>query len=196
MGEYAAQSVAVLSTNNQNNLETALAEAAYLTGLERNADVVRMASYAPLFAHIDGWQWKPDLIWTDNLRVFGTPNYYVQQLFCLNRGDVVLPVILTSSQNRRLYASATRDEKAGEVILKVVNAEDAAVPMEVELSGAGKVSGEARVLVLAGDSLSDVNSFTEPRKLSPKASSLKVGTAKFAYSFPARSLTVLRLKAR
>jgi alpha-L-arabinofuranosidase len=91
-GEYAAQSVAICSTKNRNNLECALAEAAYMTGLERNADVVRMASYAPLFAHVDGWQWTPDLIWTDNLRVCGTPNYYVQQLFSLNRGDVVLPV--------------------------------------------------------------------------------------------------------
>ena len=63
-----------------------------MTGLERNADVVRMASYAPLFAHVDGWQWTPDLIWVDNLRVLRTPNYYVQQLFSRNRGDVVLPV--------------------------------------------------------------------------------------------------------
>jgi alpha-L-arabinofuranosidase len=94
MGEYAAQSVAIVSPDNKNNLECALSEAAYMTGLERNADVVRMASYAPLFAHIDGWQWTPNLIWTDNLRVYGTPNYYVQQLFSLNRGDVVLPVQL------------------------------------------------------------------------------------------------------
>jgi alpha-L-arabinofuranosidase len=93
-GEYAAQSVAMVSAKNRNNLECALSEAAYLTGLERNADVVRMASYAPLFAHVEGWQWTPNLIWTDNLRVYGTPNYYVQQLFSLNRGDVVLPVTL------------------------------------------------------------------------------------------------------
>ena len=93
-GEYAAQSVAMVSTRNRNNLECALSEAAYLTGLERNADIVRMASYAPLFAHVEGWQWTPNLIWTDNLRVHGTPNYYVQQLFSLNRGDVVLPVTL------------------------------------------------------------------------------------------------------
>lgn len=91
MGEYAAQSVATVSPKNRNNLECALAEAAYMTGLERNADVVRMASYAPLFAHADAWQWTPDLIWCDNLRIYGTPNYYVQQLFSLNRGDVVLP---------------------------------------------------------------------------------------------------------
>jgi alpha-L-arabinofuranosidase len=91
-GEYAAQSDFITSTKNRNNLETALAEAAFMTGMERNADVVRMASYAPLFAHVDGWQWTPDLIWVDNLRVLRTPNYYVQQLFSRNRGDVVLPV--------------------------------------------------------------------------------------------------------
>jgi alpha-L-arabinofuranosidase len=92
MGEYAAQSVAIVSPNNRNNLECALAEAAYMTGLERNADVVRMASYAPLFANSEGWQWTPDLIWVDSLRVCSTPNYFVQQLFMQNRGDVVLPV--------------------------------------------------------------------------------------------------------
>ena len=96
-GEYAAQSVAIVSTKNRNNLECALAEAAYMTGLERNADVVRMASYAPLFAHVDAWQWTPDLIWVDNLRALATPNYYVQQLFARNRGDVVLPVTNTAT---------------------------------------------------------------------------------------------------
>jgi alpha-L-arabinofuranosidase len=91
-GEYAAQSAPIGSPKNRNNLECALAEAAYMTGLERNADVVRMASYAPLFARVDAWQWKPDLIWTDNFHALATPSYYVQQLFSRNRGDVVLPV--------------------------------------------------------------------------------------------------------
>ncbi len=94
MGEYAAQSVAIVSTKNRNNLECALSEAAYLTGLERNADVVRMASYAPLFANTEAWQWTPNLIWVDSLRVCPTPNYYVQQLFMQHHGDVVLPVEL------------------------------------------------------------------------------------------------------
>ena len=92
MGEYAAQSVAVVSTKNRINLECALAEAAYLTGLERNADVVRMASYAPLFANTEAWQWTPDLIWVDTLHVTPTPNYFVQQMFSCNRGDAVLPL--------------------------------------------------------------------------------------------------------
>jgi len=91
-GEYAAQSVGLVNVHNKNNLECALAEAAFMTGLERNADVVCMAAYAPLLAHADAWQWTPNLIWFDNLRVVRTPNYYVQQLFSLNRGDVVLPV--------------------------------------------------------------------------------------------------------
>jgi len=98
MGEYAAQSVFVVSPSNRNTLECALAEAAFMTGLERNADVVRMASYAPLFAHAERWQWTPDLIWVDNLRVCGTPSYYAQQLFCRNRGKAVLPVEVSGAQ--------------------------------------------------------------------------------------------------
>ena len=90
-GEYGVQSVAICSTKNRNNLECALAEAAFMTGLERNAEVVRLASYAPLFANVDAWQWRPDLIWADSLQTVATPNYYVQQLYACNRGDVVLP---------------------------------------------------------------------------------------------------------
>ena len=93
-GEYAAQSDKIVSVENQNNWECALSEAAFMTGMERNADVVRMASYAPLFGHVDGWQWTPNLIWADNLRSYGTPNYHVQALFAQNRGDLVLPVKL------------------------------------------------------------------------------------------------------
>jgi len=92
MGEFAAQSVAIASPRNKNTLECALAEAAYMLGMERNADVVTMVSYAPLFAHVDAWQWTPNLIWFDNLKVLRTANYYVQKLFGHNKGDVVLVV--------------------------------------------------------------------------------------------------------
>src|SRR5699024_4346219 len=94
VGEFAAQSVGIASPNNKNNWECALSEAAFMTGLERNADVVVMASYAPLMAHVDGWQWTPDLIWADNLTSYGTPNYYVQKLFSTNKGTHVLPMLL------------------------------------------------------------------------------------------------------
>jgi alpha-L-arabinofuranosidase len=106
MGEYAAQSDRIVSVINENNLECALSEAAFMTGMERNADVVRMSSYAPLFAHIDAWQWRPNLIWCDNLRVMGTPNYHVQKLFSLHSGDVALPVKLEPDQ--QAYPGAGR----------------------------------------------------------------------------------------
>jgi len=93
MGEWAAHSLpGLVNLDNRNNWETALSEAAFMTGLERNADIVVMSCYAPLFAHVDAWQWVPSLLWFDNLRVYGTPNYYVQKLFSENRGDVVLPL--------------------------------------------------------------------------------------------------------
>jgi alpha-L-arabinofuranosidase len=98
MGEYAAQSVDITSPDNRNNLRCALAEAAFMTGLERNSDVVVMSSYAPLLGHEDAWQWRPNLIWFDNLHAYATPNYYVQQLFSQHRGDVVLPVKLSDSR--------------------------------------------------------------------------------------------------
>jgi len=89
-GEYAAHSKEKNEPESRNNWESALAEAAFMTGLERNADIVQMCSYAPLLAHSDAWQWRPDLIWFDNLRTVATPNYYVQQLFSTNKGtDVV-----------------------------------------------------------------------------------------------------------
>ena len=121
-GEYAAQSVAMVSTKNRNNLECALAEAAFMTGLERNADVVRMASYAPLFGNVDAWQWTPNLIWVDNHRIYGTPNYYAQQLFSRNRGDVVLPVSNENPPSTNFFVSAVRDNHSNDIILKVVNA--------------------------------------------------------------------------
>lgn len=91
MGEYAAQSVQIASPHNRNNLRCAIAEAAFLTGVERNSDVVTMSAYAPLLAHEEAWQWRPNLIWFDNLRSYVTPSYHVQRLFSHHRGDVSLP---------------------------------------------------------------------------------------------------------
>ena len=201
MGEYAAQSVGVVSTKNRNNLECALAEAAYMTGLERNADVVRMASYAPLFANTEAWQWTPDLIWVNSLQVCATPNYYVQQLFSRNRGDIVLPVkpggVETSASGMpSLYASATRDDKTGEIILKAVNPAANAEPAEIELIGLSRVESEAKTITLAGDDLDEVNSMDEPGKISPVESRFENAAANFTYTFPPRSLTVLRIKAQ
>ncbi len=198
MGEYAAQSVAMVSVKNRNNLECALSEAAYLTGLERNAEVVRMASYAPLFGHAEAWQWTPNLIWVDNLRIYGTPNYYVQQLFSLNRGDAVLPTRLagtrkSSSGVENLYASAVRDDRTREVILKIINPSASPITATINLQGVIRV-GVGKETVLTGSSLDDVNSFDEPDKIAPKIRAFKASRPIFRYVFPRYSITVLRLK--
>jgi alpha-L-arabinofuranosidase len=198
MGEYAAQSVATVSPKNRNNLDCALAEAAYMTGLERNADVVRMASYAPLFAHVDAWQWTPDLIWCDNLRVYGTPNYYVQQLFSRNRGDVVLPTKVGApgagdSASPVLFATAVKDQKAKQIILKIVNPSPEAQVADIVLDGPRRVGGKAQQIVLAGNSPDDENSFDAPTRVAPVSSSLSGVSGHFQFQCRPRSMTVLRL---
>jgi len=200
MGEYAAQSVGVVSPKNRNNLECALAEAAYMIGLERNADVVRMASYAPLFASTEAWQWTPDLIWVDSLSVCRTPNYYVQQLFSRNHGDAVLPTQVVgletaASGKQNLYASATRGENADEIVLKVVNPGDTARQVAIRLQGAGAVSPRASETVLTG-APDDVNTMEDPGKVVPVESELTTASADFSCDFAPHSLTVVRFKSQ
>lgn len=192
-GEYAAHSEGGGDSGRRNNLESALAEAACMTGLERNGDVVQMASYAPLFAHIDGWQWKPDLIWVNNLQSYGTPNYYVQKLFANNAGDAALPLKLDASADAKLFASATHDNVSGETILKVVNGGAAPAEVKLDFAGVKGAASKATVFTLTGG-LKAENSFAEPRKISPVESKIKINSPQFTYTFPADSLTVLRLK--
>jgi alpha-L-arabinofuranosidase len=194
-GEYAAQSVGIASPDNRNNWECALSEAAFVTGLERNADVVRMSSYAPLFGHVDAWQWTPNLIWFDNLRSYGTPNYYVQKMFSTNRGTRLLPVLLDDSpKNGRdgLYASASLDERAGEVILKLVNTAQSQRDVRINLAGARSVNG-GKALTLASSDLKSENGLDEPTRISPVERPLAATSNEFTYALAPNSLTVLRV---
>ena len=199
MGEYAAQSDKTVSVKNRNNFECALAEAAYMTGLERNADVVRMASYAPLFAHVDAWQWTPNLIWTDNLRVYGTPSYYVQQLFSLNRGDAVLPLNLDCQSGDkdapRIYASATYDEAAREIIVKIVNAEAEPRRFEVRLDGARPAKPGVKATLLTSENPTDENSLDVPKKVSPYTVAAEASSEGIKQTVPARAFLILRIAA-
>ncbi len=201
MGEYAAQSVGVVSTKNRNNLGCALGEAAYMIGLERNADVVRMASYAPLFANTEAWQWTPDLIWVNSLKVCQTPNYYVQQLFSCNRGDVMLPVKLEGAETsasgiQNLYASATRDDKTGEIILKAVNPGTNPETVEIKIDGPSSVQSEAKTITLTGDRPDEVNSMDQPEEILPVEAKIENAGTDFTCALPARSMTVLRIKRK
>jgi len=203
-GEYAAQGVKTTSPDNRNTWQTALAEAAFMTGLERNADVVTMASYAPLFAHIDGWQWTPDLIWVDNLRSYGTPDYYVQQLFSRNKGTQLVPVELDNKAiegQDSLYASGSLDRSsvvAGnqtgeELVVKLVNTSGSPRSCTLALVGRTKISRQGRITVLQSADLDQTNNFDHPTNVAPKESSLPITGKKLAVTLEPYSVNVIRI---
>jgi len=198
VGEYASQSIGVASPDNRNSLKCALYEAAFMTGMERNADLVRMTCYAPLFGHEEAWQWRPDLIWFDNLNVYGSANYYVQKLFSLNPGTHQLTVNVEGEprldgKKRALNVSSTWDEQAGQVILKAVNVTDALIEASIDLRGVRKVGPQASATVLSSARLTDENSLADPKKVYPTETSKRIDSAQFRYAFAPYSLTVLRL---
>jgi alpha-N-arabinofuranosidase len=198
VGEYAAQSIGVGSPDNRNNLKCALYEAAFMTGMERNADLVRLTCYAPLFGHEDAWQWRPDLIWFDNLTVYGSANYYVQQLFSLNPGTHQLTAKVEGVPNldgtkKALNLSSTLDKKASEVILKTVNVTNKVIEAAINLQGVEKAGPNAKVIILSSEKLTDENSLAEPKKIYPKQTMETINRAQFSYPFQPYSLTVLRI---
>jgi alpha-N-arabinofuranosidase len=194
-GEYAVQSKAIASPENKNNWDGALAEAAFMTGLERNAEVVNLTSYAPLFAHADGWQWTPDLIWFNNLESYATPNYYVQQLYGNNPGTDLVAVTeggkAITGQNG-LFASAVTDKNTKEVIIKVVNTTAQAQKTDISVKGS-KLANSGKIITLKGDTLSAENTFgTE--NIAPKESEFKLNGGKINVSVPAQSFMIIKVK--
>ena len=198
-GEYAAQSIAIGSPDNKNNWDCAISESAFMTGLERNAGVVTMASYAPMLAHVDAWQWTPNMIWFDNLTSYGTVNYYVQKLYALNKGTSVLPVAMPGNAKNgtdNLFASAVADAPTGDVIVKLVNYATTPRAVKVNLAGAKKVGKTGRAFVLASDDLTTENTIKEPTKLTPKEQSFPVSGTTVSYTLAPNSFTVLRIPAK
>jgi alpha-N-arabinofuranosidase len=198
-GEYAAQSVAIGSPENKNTWDCAISEAAFMTGLERNADVVGMASYAPLFANVDAWQWTPDMIWFDNLNSYGSPSYYVQKMYALNKGTKVLPVTMPAGAKNgadNLFASAVADEPAGDVVVKLVNYSSSPRPVSINLAGAKGLGKTGRAQVMASADLQTQNSLAEPKKLAPQESTFAVKGSTLTYTLAPNSFTVLRVAGK
>lgn len=195
-GEYAAQSVATVSPDNKNNWECALAEAAFMTGLERNADVVYMTSYAPLFAHVNRWQWTPDLIWFDNLTSFGTANYYVQKLYANNAGTKTIS-IKNNGENltgkNGIYGTASLDEKTNEVIIKLVNTSTETHTIDLNINGlAQNVVG--KVISMVEKDIKKFNTITEPSKIIPTESIISIAKNKVNVVLEPYSFKVFRIK--
>ncbi|MCR5159243.1 MAG: carbohydrate binding domain-containing protein [Prevotella sp.] len=173
-GEYACHG----RGKKWNHFETSLYEAAHMTGIERNADIVHMATYAPLFAHVEGWQWRPDAIWFDNLRSFCSVSYYVQQMFAMNKGTNVLPLTMdgkpVAGQEGQdgLFASSVFDSQTGEVIVKVVNTSKQPQPVTLNINGIkGDRTAQTLTLQSAGG-LDDENTLEQPEKITPKKGSV------------------------
>lgn len=139
-GEYACHG----KGKKWNHFNASLLEAAFMTGLERNADIVHMATYAPLFAHVEGWQWRPDMIWFDNLKSVRSVSYYVQQLYAHNKGTNVVPLTMnnkpvTGAEGQKgLFARAVWDKDSQSYIVKVVNTSDEAQPLSLTFAGMKK----------------------------------------------------------
>jgi alpha-L-arabinofuranosidase len=192
-GEYAAQTSGIAKPDNRNNWRAAISEAAFMTGLERNGDVVQMASYAPLMAHVDAWQWTPDAIWFDNLRSYGTPDYYVQEVFANNVGTRIVPV--TPRARGGLYTSGSLDERTHELIVKAINDTPATWPAEIHLDG-HNASGTAKGITLAGADLNAENSFEHPKAISPEAYTLEVKSGTISVQLRPYSVNVYRIAMR
>ena len=203
------------------NMSGALGDGAWMTCMERNSDIVLLSCYAPLFVNVSqltgngrSMQWSSDLIGYDALTSYGSPAYHAQQMFSTMHGDEILA---TDSQNiptrvwerrgrggapaaaqqiREIFFDATRDARSGVIYLKVVNTAGAAKRINVQISGAKSVNARGEAVVLAGKTLEDTNSITEPDKVVPRTEKVDGLGADFVREFPAYSVTVMKLKTK
>jgi alpha-L-arabinofuranosidase len=195
-GEYAAHSRESNDPEGRNNWESALAEAAFMTGLERNADVVQMASYAPLLAHTDAWQWRPDLIWFDNLRTMATPNYYVQKLFSTNKGSAAVKILMDGivvAGKDSLYASAVIDDQKKELIIKIVNIAASSQMVGIHMKGIKTAQKNAVLQELYANDLYRFNKLEELDLLAPVEKSIEIKSTEFNYNLQPYSLYVFKI---
>ena len=195
-GEYACHATG----RKWNHFFASLLEAAFMTGIERNADVVQMATYAPLFAHVEGWQWRPDLIWYDNLRSFRTVSWHVQQLYGQYRGSNTLKLTMdgvnvTGAQGQGgLFASAVLD--GNKVYVKVVNTSGEARDIDLNFTGLKK---KATLKATGGVRLSSTelyldNSLEDPEHYTPKRFVFEGEGTSLKANIPAFSFNIFTLE--
>jgi alpha-L-arabinofuranosidase len=188
VGEYAAQ-----EGNPTPDLNSALGDASFMTGLERNADVVSLASYAPLFVNVNAVNWGTNLIGFDALNSYGSPSYYVQKLFSLYHGDVVLPTQLSGGMGT-LYFVTSKVSNNGTVYVKVVNTAGFAQKTQMTINGAKSIAAHGNAIVLSSASARDTNTLSNPNKVVPITQAVNNISSSFSYTFPPYSVTILQLK--
>lgn len=199
------------------NMNAALGDAAWMTGMERNSDIVVMSCYAPLFVNVSpgAMQWKSDLIGYNTLNSYGSPSYYAQKMFNTYLGDNVVPVDganipqqwqklsgRDSAEGKRpkqipaLFYVATKDSKTGMVYLKIVNTQDKAQAINIKLQGASKVINAGQQIVLKANDPLETNTIDDPKKIVPVTSPLKKVNKNFTYDAAPYSITVLQLETK
>lgn len=197
-GEYAShvRGLGDKPTVAMNNFEAALSEAAFMTGLERNADVVHQATYAPLFAHVEGWQWRPDLIWFNNLESVRSVNWYVQMLYGTNRGTNVLSLLENGKPVEGadgLYASAVYDKDSKNYIIKVTNTGDAEKDINITLNGIKKLGSGQLITLHSNDPLA-TNTLSEKENVVPQTTNVEAKGNTISTKIPAKTFAVYRFK--
>jgi alpha-N-arabinofuranosidase len=205
------------------NLIAALGDAAWMTGMERNSDIIIMSCYAPLFVNVStatatapkAWQWDSDLIGYNSLNSYGSPSYYVQKLFSQYLGNRIVPITgeniptqerpmtrrdsagkITPKPVPTVFYSATRDEKKGDVYIKLVNTTGKAQPVQIVLQGLTGVSANATEIVIKGNRPEDTNSITDTQKVVPVNNVIHGIKQNFERTLPAYSVSILELKTK
>ena len=176
------------------SMKAALGDAAWMTGMERNADLVTMQCYAPLLVNVNpgGRQWRPNLIGYDALRSYGSPSYHAFRMFSTNCGDEILKTTLAGAPR---LTSVTNDTRTGAIFIKHVNPEATPQVMKIEVRGVRSIESTAILTELTADP-SLTNSIDAPRRVVPVTRTMNgIGTS-FSHTFPAHSITVLRLDTR
>jgi len=159
--------------------------------------VVHMCTYAPLFAHVDGWQWKPDLIWFDNLRSVRSANYYVQQLYGHNVGTNVLTTVenkLALAGQDGIYASSALDKTKNEIILKIANTSDVAKKISYSFNGLKAAERIGTQTTLKSENPDQENTLDNPNAVVPTTKDIKVSGSTLEVELAPKSFNLYTIK--
>ncbi len=192
-GEYACHD----RGKKWNHAGASIYEAAFMTNLEKNADVVHMATYAPLFAHVEGWQWRPDAIWFDNLRSAKTVSYYVQALYAQNKGTNVLSTTIanpTPKGQDGIFASAVYDKESNEVIVKVINTTESSKSIDIKLNGLKNGIAKVNTITLDCSDYDMENTVDNPNAIVPQEANLKAEGSTIKANVAGKNFVVFKIK--
>jgi alpha-N-arabinofuranosidase len=176
------------------NMGAALGDAAWMTGMERNSDLILISSYAPLLVNVNpnGMQWQSDLIGYDANSSYGSPSYWAQVMFAGHVGTETVASDLEGAGDRLFY-TVTRDAAKGIVYLKIVNASSKAQDLKISLDGAKDVKATGKLVRLSAGTTAATNSITDPKRVVPVESVVKGVSKEFTRTVPGYSIDVLEL---